>query len=294
MPTFASHDQSTLHYDVLTDAAGRAGHEARPPLIVLAGGPARHPEYLGDLAGLTGLRTLIVLHQRGVGQSPASPTAAAAAWPALADDVEALRRHLGLAEVELLGHSAGTRVALAFAARYPEHLASLCLLTPPAQWLVGTPDDSSAIIAAHRGEPWYADYLAHRIAATAAKTASELNHLFPYLAPIAWSRWTPQARRHEATGAWHAAAQDRFFAGVDTSGIAAGLAEVHCPVLVLAGADDGLTGLAPVLAVAELFDNGRAVSIAGAGHYPWVEQPAAFTAALAGFYAGTFLTLARC
>jgi proline iminopeptidase len=259
MPSFASYDQTTLHYDVLTDAAARAGAPARPPLIVLAGGPARHPEYLGDLAGLTALRTLIVLHQRGVGQSPVSPTAAAASWPALADDVEALRRHLGLARVELLGHSAGTRVALAYAARHPEHLASLCLLTPPAQWLVSTADDSSGIIAAHRGEPWYADYVAHRIAATAAKTASELNHLFPYLAPIAWSRWTTEARRHEATGAWHPAAQDRFFAGADPTGIVASLARVHCPVLVVAGADDGLTGLAPVLAVADLFENGRRV-----------------------------------
>ncbi|POH63578.1 MULTISPECIES: alpha/beta fold hydrolase [Cryobacterium] len=282
MPSFASHDETVLHYDVLTPDA--AGAPERPPLVVLAGGPARHPEYLGDLAGLTLLRTLVVLHQRGVGASSPSPTAPAASWPALADDVEALRRHLGLAEIELLGHSAGTRVALAYAARHPHRLASLCLLTPPAQWLVTVPDDSSHIITGHRAEPWYADYVAHRIAATAAKTASDLNHLFPYLAPIAWSRWTAQAREHEATGAWHPAAQDLFFAGADPAGILIGLAQVHCPVLVVAGADDGLTGLAPVLAVADLFTNGRAVTIAGAGHYPWVEQPQAFTAALAGFY----------
>ena len=200
--------------------------------------------------------------------------------------LEALRRHLGLARVPAEWPSSSTRVALAYAARHPEHLASLCLLTPPAQWLVNTPDDSSDIITGHRAEPWYADYVAHRIAATAAKTASELNHLFPYLAPIAWSRWSPDARRHEATGAWHPTAQDRFFAGADPTGIAAGLAGVHCPVLVVAGAEDGLTGLAPVLAVADLFDQGRAVSIADAGHYPWVEQPHAFTTALGDFYAG--------
>jgi len=280
MPTFASHDETTLHYDVVTTA----GAPERPPLVVLAGGPARHPEYLGDLAGLSRLRTLVVLHQRGVGASSPSPTAAAAAWPALADDVEALRRHLGLAQIDLLGHSAGTRVALAYAARHPQRLASLCLLTPPAQWLVNTPDDSSDIITGHRAEPWYADYVAHRIAATAAKSASDLNHLFPHLAPIAWSRWTAQAREHEATGAWHPAAQDLFFAGANPAGIVAGLAQVRCPVLVVAGAEDGLTGLAPVLAVADLFANGRAVTIADAGHYPWVEQPQAFTAALTNFY----------
>ena len=49
-------------------------------------------------------------------------------------------------------------------------------------------------------------------------------------------------------------------------------------------AADGLTGQAPVLALAELFRHGRAVSIPDAGHYPWVEQPHAFAEALAGFY----------
>jgi proline iminopeptidase len=284
MPTFASLDGTVLHYDVLSDATNRAGAPDRPPLIVLAGGPARHPEYLGDLAGLTHERPLVVLHQRGVGESPPSPTAAAAAWPELAEDVEALRVDLGLATIDLLGHSAGTRVALSFAARYPQHLASLCLVTPPARWLVTTPDDSSGIIAAHRDEPWYADYVAHRLAATTAKTASALNHWFPYLAPIAWAQWSDSARRHEATGAWHPEAQDLFFADADSSGILAGLRQVRCPVLVVAGAADGLTGNAPVLAVADLFSDGRAVSIDGAGHYPWVEQPHAFAQAMAGFY----------
>ncbi|WP_130176748.1 alpha/beta fold hydrolase [Cryobacterium sp. SO1] len=282
MPTFASHDGTALHYDLLGQTA--PGAADRPPVIVLAGGPARHPVYLGDLAGLSNARTLVVLHQRGVGDSPPSPTAAAATWPELADDVEALRRHLALPAIELLGHSAGTRVALSYAARYPQHLTSLCLITPPVQWIRSSPDDSPGIIAAHRDEPWYADYVAHRLAATAAKSASALNHLFPYLAPIAWARWTPAARQHEATGAWHPAAQDRFFADADTTGIVDGLAQVHCPVLIIAGAADGLTGHAPVLALAGLFADGRAVSIADAGHYPWVEQPAAFTAALAGFY----------
>lgn len=280
MPTFASHDGTALHYDLLV----QDGASERPPLIVLAGGPARHPEYLGDLAGLTGLRTLVVLHQRGVGASAASPTAAAAAWPELAEDVEALRRHLGLPEIELLGHSAGTRVALSYAARYPHHLASLCLLTPPVQWIGSTPDDSADLIAVHRDEPWYDDYMANRPKVRAATSAAELNRFVAHIAPTAWARWTDQARAHEATGAKHPAAQDLFFTDADATGIVDGLTRVHCPVLVVAGTADGLTGHAPVLALAELFRHGRAVSIADAGHYPWVEQPIAFAEALAGFY----------
>jgi len=281
MPTFASHDGTILHYDVRAAEDGSSGH---PPLIVLAGGPARHPVYLGDLAGLTRRRTLLVLHQRGVGESAASPTAAAAAWPELAEDVEALRRELGMDTIELLGHSAGTRVALSYAARYPQNLASLCLLTPPVGWIVTAPDDSEHIIAAHRDEPWFAEYAAHRSDAWSATSAASLNRLFPFVAPIAWARWTPEARAHEGTGAWHPAAQDAFFGLADPAGIAERLAEVRCPVLVVAGAEDGLTGHGPVRALAERFGKGRAVSIADAGHYPWVEQPDAFASALNDFY----------
>ena len=245
MPTFASHDGTRLHFDL-------RGDEGLPAVVVQAGGPARHPEYLGDLAGLSQRRRLVVLHQRGVGSSDPTPTAEAGRWPELAEDIEALRTHLGLETIELLGHSAGTRIAVSYAARYPQQLSTLCLVTPPAQWLVDVPDDSGAIVERNEN--------------------------------AAWSKWTDLARTHESTGEWYPAAQELFFAGVDTRGIVARLSGVDCPVLVVAGIDDGLTGYAPVVAVADLFLRGSCVSIPHAGHYPWVEQPVAFAAALADFY----------
>ena len=245
MPTFLSHDGTRLHFDIF-------GDEGLPALVVQAGGPARHPEYLGDLAGLSQRRRFVVLHQRGVGLSDPSPTAEAASWPELAEDIEALRMHLGLETIELLGHSAGTRIAVSYGARYPQRLSTLCLVTPPAQWLVDLPDDSGGIVARNENS--------------------------------AWSNWTDLARTHESLGEWYPAAQKLFFAGVDSSGIVARLSEVDCPVLVVAGVDDGLTGYAPVVAVADLFPRGTCVSIPDAGHYPWVEQPVTFAAALADFY----------
>ncbi|HUG84403.1 MAG TPA: alpha/beta hydrolase [Euzebya sp.] len=61
------------------------------------------------------------------------------------------------------------------------------------------------------------------------------------------------------------------------------LGVVTAPVLVVAGAQDTVTGLAPVLAVADLFPAGQAVVIDGCGHHPWVEQPAAFRRAVDPF-----------
>ncbi|PRY47438.1 TAP-like protein [Geodermatophilus tzadiensis] len=61
---------------------------------------------------------------------------------------------------------------------------------------------------------------------------------------------------------------------------------MEAPVLVVAGAQDAVTGLAPVQAVAGVFPHGRSVVVEDCGHFPWVEQPAAFRAAVDPFLAG--------
>lgn len=278
--TVESHDGTRLHVDVI-------GDDALPPLVVLAGGPARHPVYLGDLGGLSSRRRLIVLHQRGVGLSESGPSTAAASWPELAEDVEAVRRWLGAERVELLGHSAGTRVAISYAARYPHRLDRLCLVTPPATWLVDADDDSAEIIARHAAEDWYPGFLEALPALLAAPDSAAGNRLFPAVAPIAWGEWDDTAREHEHLGVWHPAAQDAFVhtPSVDeVEDIRDALRTVTAPVLVVAGSEDGLTGLAPVVDLAKRFPLGQAIVLDGCGHYPWVEQPRSFAAAVHGFF----------
>lgn len=46
--------------------------------------------------------------------------------------------------------------------------------------------------------------------------------------------------------------------------------------LVIAGAQDAIAGVGPVVAVADLFPNCRAAVIRDCGHYPWADQPASF------------------
>lgn len=284
MPSFTSHDGTRLHVDLIGDAS-------LPPLVVLAGGPARHPEYLGDLGGLSSRRRLVVLHQRGVGESESGPDteagAAAATWPGLAEDVEALRLWLELDRIELLGHSAGTRVAIAYAAAHPEHVERLCLVTPPATWLVDTDDDSAGIISKHAGEDWYPDFLDAVPGIMSAPDSATGNQFFPRLAPAAWAVWNDAAKAHERLGAWHPVAQDAFVRTIDDEAVYElrdALKAVTAQVLVVAGAEDGLTGLAPVVALAERFPYGQAVVLDDCGHYPWIEQPRSFSAALTPFF----------
>lgn len=281
MPTFASYDGTELHYDLL----GSANSDAAP-IAVHAGGAGRHPEYLGDLAGLAALRPLAVLHQRGVGDSARPADPATGAWHRLDADLEALRVHLGVERLDLLGHSAGTRVSLAFAARYPARLGRLCLVTPPPGWLTEVPSDTDELVARRRGEPWFPAFETALAQEQHATTMAQRRALHPGLAPMTWADWDDRAKAHEPVGDWSIEALDAFFAEPLREDLLPALRAITSPVLVVAGGSDALLGLRPVVAVAELFTAGRAV-VLDAGHYPWVEAPERFLAEVGAFFTAT-------
>jgi pimeloyl-ACP methyl ester carboxylesterase len=71
---------------------------------------------------------LIFVDTRGSGLSgrPADPSKMGSAD--MADDLEALRIHLGLSEVSILGHSNSGAIALSYAERFPRHVDKLVLI----------------------------------------------------------------------------------------------------------------------------------------------------------------------
>ena len=192
MPRYTGSDGASLYYDdVRSDS-----HGERPPVIALAGGAARHPSYLGDLAGLGDQHRLIVPHLRGVGQSPMPAAAEAASFWRQADDVEQLRLHLGLAHVVLVAHSAGTRLAISYAAQRPERVAGMALISPPAGYLVDEPPDAEALIDRRRGDPAVDDAIAVRGAGRAIDDDDAFNAWQRRMAPLAYATWGERARAH--------------------------------------------------------------------------------------------------
>lgn len=278
MPIYPGSDGAPLHYD-----------ESRPhcpdamPVIVLAGGAARHPSYLGDLAGLDGRHRLIVPHLRGVGRSPQPSTAGLGSFWRQAEDLERLRDHLGLDRVLLVGHSAGTRLAIAYAAQFPEALAGMVLITPPAGYLVDTPSDAVELIARRRGEPAFEAAVAASDAGPDLSSDDAFNAWQQRVAPMGYAAWGPTEQAHAMVGRWDLAAVKAYFSVEPPADLAARVGTLTAPVLVIAGSADCLTGLAPVRALAMRFPAGRVELIARCGHYPWLEQPDAFRQAIDPF-----------
>lgn len=101
-----------------------AGH----PLMILHGGPgASHEYFLPYLLPLARNHKLIFVDERGSGASEKLEDVKAYTVDAMVEDVEAVRKVLGLGKMALLGHSYGGALAQAYALKYQENLDHLIL-----------------------------------------------------------------------------------------------------------------------------------------------------------------------
>jgi proline iminopeptidase len=98
------------------------------PLLVLHGGPgASHDYLLPYLIPLAKTNRLVFIDERGSGKSTKLEDPSGYTVENMADDVEAVRRALGLGKISLLGHSYGGVLAQAYALKYQENLTHLIL-----------------------------------------------------------------------------------------------------------------------------------------------------------------------
>ncbi|MGD0616716.1 MAG: proline iminopeptidase-family hydrolase [Bryobacteraceae bacterium] len=98
------------------------------PLVIVHGGPgADHTYFLPYLVPLARHHQLIFIDERGSGQSQKLDDPSGYTVEAMVEDVEAVRKELGLGRIALLGHSYGGVLAQAYALKYQQNLSSLIL-----------------------------------------------------------------------------------------------------------------------------------------------------------------------
>ncbi|MFI9248519.1 alpha/beta fold hydrolase [Streptomyces sp. NPDC053069] len=265
MPNLTAPDGTRLAYHL---------RGAGEPLAVLPGGPLRASAYLGDLGGLAAHRRLALLDLRGTGDSARPADPATYRCDRMVEDVEVWRAHMGLEHMDLLAHSAGAALAMLYAARHPQRIRRLLLITPnpSALGLRATPEDRLAAARLRADEPWFAQaYPAFR-----AWLAGDADFDDAFL-PFFHGRWDDAARAHsdaELEQTNEEAAEHYFADGAFTpDATRTALAALTAPVLVHAGELDG--GPRPALArrAAEAFARAELAVQPGAGHYPWLDDP---------------------
>uniref|UniRef100_A0AAU2VRY7 Alpha/beta hydrolase n=1 Tax=Streptomyces sp. NBC_00008 TaxID=2903610 RepID=A0AAU2VRY7_9ACTN len=253
------------------------------PLLCVPGGPA-DSRYLGELGGLSGRRRLIVPDLRGTGGSAAPEDASSYRCDRLVDDIEALRAHLGLARTDLLAHSAGANIATQYAARFPQRVGRLALITPSTR-AVGieiTGETRRELAELRRGEPWYPAASAALEAITRGAGGGDREAVDPFF----YGRWDDAARAHcaasrpdnpEAVAGF--GAEGAFDPGATRAAIAA----FGAPVLLLAGEFDLNSPPRAVAEYAALFPDAALVVQPGSGHYPWIDDADGFRTVVSAF-----------
>lgn len=274
------HDDVVLHFRV----SGQG-----PVLIAHPGGPGTGAAFLGDLAGLDEIATVVWLDPRGTDGSTAPSDASAYRLEHYAADIEALCAGLGLERVALLGFSHGGMVAMRHAIDHPERLSSLILLdTAPT-----LDDDAGVRIAAamerRSAEPWYEEARRLIDEDAVAETDAEAMEDMLAILPMYFHRWDATAQEfvdglRDAT--FHARVGPTWAKEQAEMDLRPELGRISTPTLVVVGEDDFICDVTAGGQMADGIPGARLAVIPEAGHFPWVEQPSAFRDAVDEFLTG--------
>jgi proline iminopeptidase len=257
-----------------------------PLLVCHPGGPGGSGAEFRDFAGLDDTFELVLLNPRG---SQGSDPADDYALSSYVRDLEALREHLSVEQLDLLGFSHGGIVAMAYAAAHGSRVRRLLLVDTLAAW----DDEAQAAmqrgIEKRNGEPWFEDAKLALEEEQAGEFASadELKANAQRQAPLYFHHWEGNERAGREIFADLAETSEplHYFNTVEfpTLDLRADLRTIEVPTLVVVGDDDMIGGPVCAAAILRELPDGRLVTIRDSGHFVYLEQPEAFRAALTDF-----------
>ena len=201
-------------------------------------------------------------------------------------DMERIRRILGEEKLTIVGHSFGAFIASLYAAEFPDHVNALILIAPADVLVMPNPDgdlyDAVGDALPEDMKPAFTDYRNRLFDFSDVFSRSDadivaLNAEFlPFYAAAVESRGLtlPEMAASSQAGGW------MTFGLYMSMGRKAdwrpSLASVSAPVLVIHAEND----LQPEMAsrrYAEAFPNAEFTTIENSGHFPFFEQPEAFS-----------------
>jgi proline iminopeptidase len=250
-----------------------------PVLVVHPGGPGFSTTYLGDLAGLGDRHTLVMLSPRGTGASDRPADPAAYRLDDYVSDLDALREHLGLEQMLLLGYSHGGVVAQAYASANPQRVSRLVLAVTLARF---GPEQEAATKAGREkrsGADWYPDAMAASEEELGTATDEQVRDNAMRGMPFYFARFGPAEAAYVDTfrlDPINGDAQRAFGSELPGLDLRSRLANITAPTLVITGEDDFICG--PVCAdeISAAIRGSREVIVPDAGHMLVFEQRQVF------------------
>ncbi len=171
-----------LFFDVYGSGLAARGNELvdKPVVVALHGGPGiDHSQFVPWLTPIADVAQLILVDHRGNGRS-SRPPVETRTLANMADDLEALRKTLGLGRIVLFGMSFGGMLGLTYAVTYPDSVAGLipCATTASNDAL------ERALAAMHDMSSADQREALARLRHGTVQSAADLDRVFGALAPF--------------------------------------------------------------------------------------------------------------
>jgi len=275
--TFAA-PGATIYYEVRGGGSGT-------PLFLANGGPGFDHAYLhiSDIWDrIAESRPVVFWDQRGNGRSgPLKPSQSCTLADQIAD-LEALRAHLGYEKIDLLGHSWGGYLAMAYAARHPERIAHLVILDSAAPRWQDTRflfEDVYPETVERQKDLAYAMALGDEPAVT--------SYLHEYMSMLFVSPEKRDAFLAAAPSfAYSRAINQTLNADIARFDLNPELAKFRFPTLIGTGRYDFNVAPSTAYKIHKAIPGSRFVVFEHSGHLPFFEEPEAFRKVLEDFLAG--------
>jgi proline iminopeptidase len=254
-------------------------------VVVIHGGPGLPHEYFHPiLSNLTPYMRIVYFDRRVDILSQHSNTEVIS-LAEMADEIDELRKSLGLHRITVLGHSFGGSVALTYALRHPEHVKRLILVSTAAT-IENPADVEKRLVKALSSEELALYSSTDAGGSPCDRVRRRYRALYPH-----YFHKVPSDRSLDAgvySVYFDALAKKMVLAsragGFDVRGA---LEKVKAPSLVIGGRHDLVTPLNDVRELAEGLPNARFVALEHSAHFPFVEENHLFTQWVRKFVAST-------
>jgi proline iminopeptidase len=272
-----------IYFDV--EGAGLVPDGARmkekPVAFVIHGGPgADHTSFKPTFSPLSKKMQLVYFDHRGQGRSQRGPKETYTLENNV-EDMEALRRYLGLDKIVVIGASYGGMVALTYASRYPEHVSHLIAIVtvPDSRFL-----ERAKQILAERGTEEQ-NAIAQHLWDGTFRDEEHLREYFRILGPLYSLTFDPDSPQNSWKRAILSAdAINQAFGGfLRTYDVREHLPRITAPTLVIGARHDWICPPEFSEEIATLIPNADLRIFENSGHGVRADEPEALMDAIAGF-----------
>jgi proline iminopeptidase len=228
-----------IYFDIAGMQLQPAGQNfiERPVVFMLHGGPGGdHTRFKQHSLELQEVAQLVFIDHRGCGRSKKTKRSEYTLENNI-EDIEALRKHLGLDRITILGTSYGGMVAQGYATRYPKRVEKLILVvTAPSYRFL----DLAKKNLLERGTPAQISICEHLWNGTFKNHAHVMKFfkMTDSLYSVTMKKSRKKSYRAPTTTWSHEALNEGFTNSIKHFDFISKLKKITCPTLILAGQDD--------------------------------------------------------